>query len=137
MKCKVVKGNKENLKELCDLLGARSKMDLGPIIETVSGVIDDIKENGDNAVLKYTEKFDKAVLTADTMRVTAAEIDEAIKSIDPELLGIIRKEIRRPLSRLIISGDINAGDTVTMKYDEEKKQIQWEIDTPDEVETSD
>ena len=91
MKCKVVKGNKENLKELCDLLGARSKMDLGPIIETVSGVIDDIKENGDNAVLKYTEKFDKAVLTADTMRVTSAEIDEAIKSIDPELLSIIRK----------------------------------------------
>ncbi|MCR5529585.1 MAG: histidinol dehydrogenase [Saccharofermentans sp.] len=91
MKCKVVKGNKENLKELCDLLGARSKMDLGPIITTVSGVIDDIKENGDNAVLKYTEKFDKAVLTADKMRVTKEEIDEAIKSIDPELLSIIKK----------------------------------------------
>ena len=91
MKCKVVKGNKENLKELCDLLGARSKMDLGPIITTVSGVIDDIKENGDNAVLKYTEKFDKAVLTADKMRVTKEEIDEAIKSVDPELLSIIRK----------------------------------------------
>ena len=47
------------------------------------------------------------------------------------ILGIIRKEIRRPLSRLIVSGDINAGDTVVMKYDEEKKQINWEIDTPD------
>ena len=47
------------------------------------------------------------------------------------ILGIIRKEIRRPLSRLIVSGDINAGDTVVMKYDEEKKQIIWEIDTPD------
>lgn len=48
------------------------------------------------------------------------------------ILGIIRKEIRRPLSKLIISGDINAGDKVTMKYDEEKKQILWDIDTPDE-----
>ena len=47
------------------------------------------------------------------------------------ILGIIRKEIRRPLSKLIIAGDICAGDTVTMKYDEEKKEIQWEIDTPD------
>lgn len=47
------------------------------------------------------------------------------------ILGIIRKEIRRPLSRLIVSGDINAGDTVVMKCDEEKKQIIWEIDTPD------
>ena len=50
------------------------------------------------------------------------------------ILGIIRKEIRRPLSKLIISGDINPGDTVTMKYDEENKQIFWDIDTPDELE---
>lgn len=48
------------------------------------------------------------------------------------ILGIIRKEIRRPLSKLIISGQINPGDTVTMKYDEEKHEIAWEIDTPDE-----
>lgn len=49
------------------------------------------------------------------------------------ILGIIRKEIRRPLSKLIISGDINPGDTVAMKYDEEHQQIVWDIDTPDEV----
>ena len=48
------------------------------------------------------------------------------------ILGIIRKEIRRPLSKLIISGSINPGDKVTMKYDEEKKEISWDIDTPDE-----
>ena len=48
------------------------------------------------------------------------------------ILGIIRKEIRRPLSKLIISGDITSGDTVIMKYDEEQKQICWDIDTPDE-----
>ena len=48
------------------------------------------------------------------------------------ILGIIRKEIRRPLSKLIISGQINPGDTVTMKYDEEKHEIAWEIDSPDE-----
>ncbi len=48
------------------------------------------------------------------------------------ILGIIRKEIRRPLSKLIISGDINAGDTVTMKYDEENHAMAWDIDTPDE-----
>lgn len=48
------------------------------------------------------------------------------------ILGIIRKEIRRPLSKLIISGDINPGDKVTMKYDEEQKQISWNIDTSDE-----
>ena len=48
------------------------------------------------------------------------------------ILGIIRKEIRRPLSKLIISGDINPGDTVTMRYDEENHTMAWDIDTPDE-----
>lgn len=45
------------------------------------------------------------------------------------ILGIIRKEIRRPLSKLIISGDICPGDKVTMKYDEEQQSINWVIDS--------
>lgn len=47
------------------------------------------------------------------------------------ILGIIRKEIRRPLSKLIISGDIKSGDIVTMKYNEMEKEIIWDIDTPE------
>lgn len=47
------------------------------------------------------------------------------------ILGIIRKEIRRPLSKLIISGDVQAGDKVVMKYDDEAKEIVWEIDDTD------
>ena len=47
------------------------------------------------------------------------------------ILGIIRKEIRRPLSKLIISGEISNGDSVTMKYNEGTKEIVWDIDTPD------
>jgi len=47
------------------------------------------------------------------------------------ILGIIRKEIRRPLSKLIVAGTVCPGDTVTMLYDEEKKQISWDIDSPE------
>lgn len=43
------------------------------------------------------------------------------------ILGIIRKEIRRPLSKLIISGDVASGNKVLMKYDENNKSINWEI----------
>ncbi len=49
------------------------------------------------------------------------------------ILGIIRKEIRRPLSKLIISGQINPGDTVIMKYNEENYEMAWEIDSPEET----
>ena len=48
------------------------------------------------------------------------------------ILGIIRKEIRRPLSKLIISGDVQPGDKVIMKYDEESKTISWDIETKEE-----
>lgn len=44
------------------------------------------------------------------------------------VLGIIRKEIRRPLSKMIIAGDISAGDKVVMKHDAEKNELVWEID---------
>lgn len=44
------------------------------------------------------------------------------------VLGIIRKEIRRPLSKMIIAGDIAAGDTVVMKHDADKNEMVWEID---------
>lgn len=91
MRCKTVKGSKENLREMCDLLGARSKMDLAPIISVVNDVIEDIRANGDEAVLKYTKKFDKAELTPAQMRVTQVEIEEAVKEVDPELLKIIKK----------------------------------------------
>ena len=47
------------------------------------------------------------------------------------ILGIIRKEIRRPLSKLIISGDVNPGDSVTMLYNSERNEISWEIESPD------
>lgn len=43
------------------------------------------------------------------------------------ILGIIRKEIRRPLSKLIIAGDVCPGDKVVMKYDEGAKEIRWDI----------
>lgn len=45
------------------------------------------------------------------------------------VLGIIRKEIRRPLSKMIIAGDITPGDTVTMKHNPDTNEILWEIDS--------
>jgi len=45
------------------------------------------------------------------------------------VLGIIRKEIRRPLSKMIIAGDVCAGDTVIMKHDPINNEMVWEIDS--------
>ncbi len=91
MKCKYLEGTSSNLKEVCELLGLRGKMDLGPVIETVSAVIDDIRENGDAAVSKYTKKFDGCDIDSSNILVTKEEIDQAMKEVEPELLEVIKK----------------------------------------------
>lgn len=54
----------------------------------VSEIIEDVKQNGDKALIKYAEKFDKAVLTS--LEVTEAEIEEAFNAVEPKFLEIIR-----------------------------------------------
>ncbi|MBR6959390.1 MAG: histidinol dehydrogenase, partial [Clostridiales bacterium] len=91
MRCRLIEGTTENLKDVCEQLGLRSKMQKSDVVSIVQGVLDDIKENGDEAVLKYTKKFDGADLTPASMRVTQEEIDSAIGEIEPDLLRIIKK----------------------------------------------
>ncbi|MBR5586808.1 MAG: histidinol dehydrogenase [Clostridia bacterium] len=55
----------------------------------VSDIIADVRTNGDAALLKYTEKFDKAKL--DTLLVSREEIEEAVKSVPQEFLEILKK----------------------------------------------
>ena len=52
MRCKLIEGTKENLAEVCQQLGLRSKMQKSDVVSIVKEVLDDIKENGDEAVLK-------------------------------------------------------------------------------------
>ena len=72
----------------------RSQDDYGPYEAAVKDIVEAVHNGGDRALLGYTEKFDKAVLTSETMRVTKEEIDAAYKAVDPELLSVIRKAIK-------------------------------------------
>ena len=90
MKCKMIKGTSVNLNEICKELGLREKMVKKDVVSVVEDVLNDIKANGDEAVLKYTEKFDGVTLTSQSMKITKEEIDEAMKEIDPELMSIIQ-----------------------------------------------
>jgi ATP-dependent Clp protease ATP-binding subunit ClpA len=42
------------------------------------------------------------------------------------ILGILRKDIRRPLSKMIISGELKDGDSVTLTIDE-NDELKWDI----------
>lgn len=57
----------------------------------VQEIVDTVKEKKDEAVFAYTKQFDKAQITKETIRVTEAEIEEALKSVDPGLLEVMKK----------------------------------------------
>lgn len=105
---RIITLNEDTKKDILSNLLKRSPDNYGSYEATVKEIVEDIHINGDNALLKYTEKFDKAKLDKTSMRVTKEEIEEAYKEVDSELLDIIRKAI------------VNIRD-----YHEKQKQYSW------------
>ena len=58
------------------------------VSDIVTGIIENVRTNGDKALFEYCEKFDKATLTS--LEVTEEEIEEAFNTVDPEFLRILR-----------------------------------------------
>ena len=57
--------------------------------DVVADIISNVRENGDKALLEYNEKFDGARLSE--LRVSREEIDEALSSVSPEFIEILKK----------------------------------------------
>lgn len=62
---------------------------LESVEQAVADIIADVRANGDSALLKYNEKFDKAVMTS--LEVTEEEIEQAISSLEPEFVEIMEE----------------------------------------------
>ena len=59
------------------------------VSDVVADIIASVRARGDEALYEYTEKFDRAKLSS--LAVTKKEIDEAVKSVAPEFLEILKK----------------------------------------------
>jgi histidinol dehydrogenase len=64
-------------------LARRPVSDPSALSDTVRAILDDVREEGDAAVKRYGEKFDKVSLT--TLRVSEEEMDEAATLVSGEL----------------------------------------------------
>ena len=105
---RIVKLNAETKKDLLKNLLKRSPSNFGNYAETVQGIVDDVRDNGDAALFSYTKKFDKADITAENVKVTQEEIDYAYTQVSPELLDVIRKAKKN-----------------IWEYHEKQKQYSW------------
>ncbi len=105
---RIVKLNAETKKDLLKNLLKRSPSNFGNYAETVQGIVDDVRDNGDAALFSYTKKFDKADITASNVKVTQEEIDYAYTQVSSELLDVIRKAKKN-----------------IWEYHEKQKQYSW------------
>jgi histidinol dehydrogenase len=67
------------------------KREVSADIESAARVIvDDVAERGDAALIEATRRFDRLDLDAGGLRITAAQIDAAVRTCDPPTLDALR-----------------------------------------------
>jgi len=57
--------------------------------EAVRNIVQDVKSNGDNSLVRYTNKFDKNSLSVNELLVSDEEIDTLVKDLSPKLVEAI------------------------------------------------
>jgi len=77
--------------DLFERLADRESVGRQDVVGKVLEILENVRKNGDRAVLEYTREFDGVDLDASSMRVSGREIEEAYGSIDQKLFEIIRK----------------------------------------------
>ena len=78
---------------------------------TVAEVLQAVQNEGDAALYRYTEKFDKVQLTQ--LRVSEQEIEEAFAAVEPEFVEVLKKSadnIRKFHSRQVRSNFVITGE---------------------------
>ena len=78
-------------KDLLDSLLKRSPNHYGEYEAVVAEIIANVRDKGDEAVFEYTKKFDKWDITAENIRVTEAEIEEAFAGTEPEFIEVMKR----------------------------------------------
>ncbi len=90
----IIKMTPETMDGILENLLKRSPNQYDEYADRVSAILNEVKEKGDEAIFAYTEKFDGAHITKETIKVTEEEIEEAYKEVGEELLGIMRKSAK-------------------------------------------
>ncbi len=83
---KLVKVGSNSFKKLCDRGSGRNRR----VTESVRNIIDNVKLSGDDAVIKYTKKFDGVKLLPKELKVSACETSGAYQDIKPEFVSHLK-----------------------------------------------
>ena len=111
---RIVQLNEETRKNILEDLLKRDPNNYTAYESTVQEIVEDVRKNRDQALFAYTKKFDGADLDSSNIRVTDAEILEAMSQVDPELLTVMKRAMKN-----------------IREYHEKQKQYSWFDSRPD------
>ncbi|MFH0732677.1 MAG: histidinol dehydrogenase [Candidatus Omnitrophota bacterium] len=83
---KLIKTSSKEYNRLCNRGYTCNKK----IVNKVSKIIEDIKHDGDKALIHYTRKFDKVKLAPKQLKVSAREVNGAFQDIDPVIVNSLK-----------------------------------------------
>ncbi|MBU4343230.1 MAG: histidinol dehydrogenase [Candidatus Omnitrophica bacterium] len=63
------------------------------VTKKVQGIVQDVRDEGDRAVLRYTRRFDRVKLSPREIKVSANEINAAYQNIDTDFISNLKKII--------------------------------------------
>lgn len=83
---KLVKAGSKQFRKLCERNSGRNKR----LTESVRKIVENVKLHGDEAVLKYTRKFDRVKMLVKDLKVSACETSGAYQDIKPEFVTTLK-----------------------------------------------
>jgi len=83
---KLVKAGSKQFQKLCDRNSGCNKR----VSESVRKIVGNVRSYGDEAIIKYTRKFDRVKLSAKDLRVTEGETSGAYQDISPEFVSTLK-----------------------------------------------
>ena len=90
---RILKLTEDTRKDILQNLLKRSPNNYGEFEGRVNAIIEEVRNNRDQAVFNYTKQFDGADINAGNILVTDEEIAEAYEQVDTTLLAVIRKSL--------------------------------------------
>ena len=90
---RILKLTEDTRKDILQNLLKRSPNNYGEFEGRVNAIIEEVRNNRDQAVFNYTKQFDGADINAGNILVTEEEIAEAYEQVDTTVLAVIRKSL--------------------------------------------
>jgi histidinol dehydrogenase len=72
----------------------RAELQIDELVERVRPIVQEVRQRGDQALLEFTERFDRVRLTLDQLRVGREEIERAHQTLDVLVRDAIKHAIR-------------------------------------------